>query len=121
MKQIAFITKSKLSQNLMGLLVPSLGQKISYVTFDSFETASAYHFAKPVHVMIFDQNVFDDLKDECDWSFFEKPNLKKSEKILIYARHRDIDTGNLRELGFTAFHAKPFLPEELIELLKHHL
>jgi hypothetical protein len=121
MKTLVFISKSRLSQNLLGLLVPLVPTKLSYITFDSLADAAKANFVKPAHLIIFDRNVLPETLSTNDFVFADKPNLKKATRILIHSRHADTDDTDLTPGDFAHCYVKPFLAEELVGIMKDNL
>lgn len=121
MKNVIFISKSRLAQNLFGLLMPQVPGKISFAAFDSIDAAAKMHFAKPIHLLALDRNALPESLGETDLSFAQKNNLKKANRILIHSRHDALDSNALNHLEIKQSYAKPFLAEELVTIVKNNL
>lgn len=120
MKHMLFLSPSELSQNLMELIVPTIPRKIHFQSCRNLGELQSHYFSKPVTCTIIDErflmeNNFAELS-----AVFEKINLKKSKKILFYTSQGPfLRSGS--ELGFDESHAKPFLAEELKEIIRRAL
>lgn len=118
MKRILFVTQSRLSQNLLGIIIKSIPRKIDYLTFSSLDEINATSLKKPVHLVIIDLNVFEGLAPTPKaLAVFEGRTLKKARKLIIHDRQAAMDHRQLKTLGIDQGMSKPFLPEELVTLI----
>jgi len=122
MKRLLFVTKSKLSQNLLEIIVKTLPKQIDYHTLSNFSDLNTNSLSKTIQLMIIDQNSLpSNLKNDGLWSPLQSKYLKNAKKILINNRNDTIDQDFLKSLGFSQFLTKPFLTEELIDVLQKYL
>lgn len=119
MKQIVFISKSRLSQNLLGLLIPLIPTKTALKSYDSLASAAAQ--SKAVNLLIIDANVLPTTGATNSLDFLQKPAWKKAAPVLIHSRHQQLDQAALKAAGISNFYVKPFLSEELVTLIKDNL
>ncbi len=119
MKQIVFISKSRLSQNLLGLLIPLIPTKTTLKSYDSLAAAATQN--KAVNLLVIDANVLPVTEITKALDFLQKPVWKKSKAVLIHSRHQQMDQAALKSAGLTNFYVKPFLSEELVNLIKENL
>lgn len=117
MKHVIFVSKSKLSQNLMTLIVRSMPRKISFHCFDSVDAAEHQYFAKPIHLVIVDKNT---LLDTTQKPFTQK-SLKNAKTLLIHTRDAPVNREQLKNTGISDLLTKPFLAEELVEMIDNKL
>jgi DNA-binding NtrC family response regulator len=119
MKQIVFISKSRLSQNLLGLLIPLIPTRTALKSYDSLAAAAAQN--KAVNLLVIDANVLPVTTSPQTFDFLQKPVWKKTSPVLIHSRHQQVDQAALKAAGITHFYVKPFLSEELVTLIKDNL
>lgn len=120
MKRILFLSKSRLSHNLIRAVLPLISGKTELVCVDSPEEfATLPKRGKAFSLVAADWNIFADPKES--GPFFEAvkahPLVQKTGFILFHAPEADFDRGEFSKKGFKSFHQKPFLPEELCEIL----
>ncbi len=121
-KHVVFISKSKLSQNLIELIVKTIPRKIDFTTFDDLHEVALAFFPKNIQLVILDHNSIP--KENSDLVFqqaFGKRQLKQAKKILMFSRDVDLDHEYLKAQGFQHSYAKPFLPDELIDMVSQNL
>lgn len=100
----------------------SMPQKVDFKTFDSIEEADQTFFPKITQLIVMDYNVLDKISGKNDKTrLFTNKKLTASKAILLYNRKSHVDKDKYEKLGITHFIVKPFLPEELIELIKEKL
>ncbi len=116
MKKILFASASVLSANLLSLVLDLLPQKIGLTTIG--DLAQLGQYADRVDLLLVDWNLFESdtrasllLLRQSLWN----PVLKNTPKILICPREQR-DQIKIPK-GFDSLHAKPFLPEELAQLI----
>lgn len=119
MKRIYFVTKSKLAQNLMDIIIKSINKKIDYKTLNFLSDLKSTPAAKPVQLLIVDHNAVENHPETLD--LIDSKQFSKSKKIFVHSRSVKINRDRLEQLGFTHFLTKPFLPEEFIELIHSSL
>lgn len=117
MKHVIFVSKSKLSQNLMTLIVRSMPRKINFNCFDSIDAAEHQYFAKPIHLAILDKNTLPDTAQK----LFTQKALKNAKTVLIHTRDEHINREQLKNAGIHDSLTKPFLAEELVEVIDNKL
>jgi len=111
-KRVLFVTKSKLAQNLLGIIIQSIPKKIELVTLDDLKTVGDSYFAKPINLILLDESVIVNTEE---FKNLDKTKLKNAKRILIHKRNSKVDKSNLGNLGIKQFHAKPFLTEEILD------
>lgn len=117
MKHVIFVSKSKLSQNLMTLIVRSMPRKLHFTCFDSVAAAEHQYFTKPIQLVIVDKNA---LQNTTQKPFSQKA-LKNAKTVLIHTREAHINREQLKEAGISDLLTKPFLAEELVEMIDNKL
>ncbi|MBF0104760.1 MAG: hypothetical protein HQM16_05480 [Deltaproteobacteria bacterium] len=119
MKRIIFISRSKLSQNLMEIIIKSINKKIDYKPLSSLKELSKAHYSRPVQIVIVDNNAVrgEKTSDTELFGAFESRYFVKSKKIFLHTRKDAIDRDLLERHGFGVFLVKPFLTEELIDII----
>lgn len=124
MKEILFVSSSRLSQNLFKTVLSRFATRLNVHCLDSLdEIQGPGKKGKPVHLMVIDQNCFKNQDD----SLRNLPLLLKQRpfaqaiRILISPRHAQ----NIRESSQKDFfhhcYVKPFLPSELTQIVWDHL
>lgn len=117
MKRVVFVSRSKLSQNLLGLIMQSLPKKIEYTPLNTLEELEEALFSKAIHLILIDHNT---IHPESSWAGLETKPLKTARKVFIHTRKTKLPH-DLEEVGFHQAVTKPFLTEELVELIENHL
>lgn len=121
MKRILFLSKSRLSQNLMELIIPCIPKKIAFTSIhDPAELAPAY-FPKPIQLVMLDENFLEESSEETLKEQFSSFGLRHAKKILICHKNSRANRNKVSELGITHFHTKPFLAEELATIVEKYL
>lgn len=120
MKRVLFISRSKLSHNLLRAVLPLTAEKTDLVCLDSAdEIPKVPKRGKPFRLVVVDSNCFG--KDENPKEFTDRlnehPLAKKAGRVLIYSHLTDVKKDLLRKKGFGSFHAKPFSAEELANIV----
>lgn len=122
MKRVLFVTKSKLSQNLLEIIIKSIPKKLEYHVVSNLDDLQIAFFPKPIQLVIIDSNVLSENGfQEAEWDLFKTSKLKASKKILIHARDTKFDLDKLKSVGVLQSLSKPFLPEELVEIINKQL
>lgn len=121
-KRVIFISKSTLSQNLLEMIIKTIPRKVDFIPYRDMAAVMRTYFPKTVQLVIMDYNAMP--KEDAEGVFqevFSKKNLKQSKKVMIYSREAAIDHNKMKKLGVDYIYAKPFLPNEFIELVSKHL
>lgn len=119
MKRVVFISRSKLSQNLLSLVLESIpNKKIELVTVSNLIELQKTFFPKPIHSIIIDASV---LTGDVDTSGFNAKSLQKAQRILIHSRHHTIPGKLIDELHVDQTCTKPFTPEELTGIVQQSI
>lgn len=101
----------------MTLIVRSMPRKISFNCFDSVDAAEHQYFAKPIQLVIVDKNT---LQDTTQKPFTQKA-LKNAKTVLIHTRDESVNREQFKNVGISDVLTKPFLAEELVELIDNKL
>lgn len=119
MKHILFISKSQLAQNLMELIVKTIPKKVDFRVANSLDELENHTWRKPLQLLIFDANVMTESGELLTRMLTQKA-FKGARRILIHAHQSQtvLPAHEMRALGMHQLLAKPFLPEELIELIE---
>lgn len=116
-KRIAFISRSHLSQNLLGLVVATLPQKIEYQAFSDLSEAQSKNHGKTFTLVVIDFNAVNDLPKTNVQDFLSQRSFRDAKKILLHVRDAILNPSEWINLGFDGFLAKPFLPQEFLTLV----
>lgn len=121
MKRIVFLSRSKLALNLMELLVPFVPKKAQVSGFSSLEQFEKTYFAKPVQLIIVDENFLGENGAASVAQAFKRSNLKGAGKIVLVGKNTAAAKEKFSSLEPAHFHTKPFLPEELAAIIDLNL
>lgn len=121
MKRILFLSKSRLSQNLMELIIPCIPKKISLTGINDPDGLSSAYFPKPVQLVMLDENFLEETSEETLREQFSSFGLRHAKKILVCHKNSRADRKKAAELGISHFHTKPFLAEELAAIIEKYL
>lgn len=116
-KRIAFISRSHLSQNLLGLVVATLPQKTEYQAFDDLSEAQGKNHGKNFTLVMVDLNAVNDIPKMDVQTFLSQRGFRNAKKILLHVRDRTLNPSEWTDLGFDFFLTKPFLPQEFLTLV----
>lgn len=121
-KHVVFLSRSHLAHNVMELLIASVNKRVSLSCYTDFTVLRETPIAHTISLMIVDHNVFllggseHQLLQDLNRRFF-----KSARKILLHGREADFDAAHMRDAGFSHFLRKPFLPEELLQIMQASL
>lgn len=119
MKRIVFLSRSRLSQNLLSLVLESIpNKKIELITVSSLNELQKTFFPKPIHSIILDASI---LTGDVDTSGLGAKSLQKAQRILIHNRHHTIPSKLIDELRIDQTCTKPFTPEELTNIVQQSI
>ncbi|OGQ08919.1 MAG: hypothetical protein A3G32_02070 [Deltaproteobacteria bacterium RIFCSPLOWO2_12_FULL_40_28] len=117
MKRVIFVSKSRLSWNLLCTVVGLVPSRVELFYAEDPETlASMPKGVKPFHLLLVDWNIFEGATSYAA-RFWNHPSFSNAHKILLYAHKKNPDENKLREVGFISFHEKPLLVDELKALI----
>jgi DNA-binding NtrC family response regulator len=120
-KRIAFISRSHLSQNLLGLVVATLPQKVEYQSFDNLSAAQNQNHGKNFTLVMIDFNAVSDSPQTDTQAFLSQRGFRNAKKIMLHTRDSVINPQDWTPLGFNGFLTKPFLPQEFLTLVTKKL
>lgn len=116
-KRIAFISRSHLSQNLLGLVVATLPQKVEYQAFDDLSQTQGKNPGKNFTLVVIDFNAVNDIPKMDIQAFLSQRSFRSAKKILLHIRDTALSPLEWTNLGFDGFLTKPFLPQEFLTLV----
>ncbi|MDO8518656.1 MAG: hypothetical protein Q7T11_00650 [Deltaproteobacteria bacterium] len=118
MKKVLFISRSKLSHNLLRAILPLAPVKTDMDCLEGVEEVSRIpKRGKRYDLLLADWNSFSSLKDPLQGvSELEKHPLTKGAKKILLHPLAWAGLRGLSEAGFS-FRAKPFLPEDLAHII----
>lgn len=117
MKHVIFVSQSKLSQNLMTLIVKSIPRKMNFHCFDRIEDVNKNYFPKSVQLAIVDKNTLSDASQKT----FTPKAFRNAKIVLIHTRDFHPNREQLKTASISDFLTKPFLSEELVEMIENKL
>ena len=121
-KKVIFISKSRLTQNLMELIINAVPRRLGFESFDDLAAFKKAALLKTVHLIILDQNCLPEATAVAELDLlFSRKQFKAAKKIFIFSHGTKIDYDTFKNCGIQQFYTKPFLPEEFIEIISHHL
>lgn len=121
MKQVLFISQSTLCHNLLKVITVQFPTKTQLDCLNSIEEAlSISKKSKPYHLIIFDWNC---LANEVDYEAIltqlnGHPAFNGANWVLIYPHQVEFPKLLLEKKGFRAFYSKPFLTNELAQMIR---
>lgn len=122
MKRVLFISQSTLCHNLLQIITAQFPTKTELDCLNSTEEAlSLSKKNKPYHLVIFDWNCLVNWPD-CESLLTQlngHPVLSGANWILIYPHQGEFPKMLLEKKGFRAFYSKPFITDELAQLIQH--
>lgn len=121
MKRILFLSKSRLSQNLMELIIPCIPKKIALTGLNDPVALATAYFPKPFQLVMLDENFLGETPEEALREQFASFGLRHAKKILVCHKNSRADRDKFANLGITHFHTKPFLAEELAAIVDKYL
>lgn len=121
MKNLLFITKSKLTPNLMNLILPELQRKTSMQIATNLNKIDSGLAKKKWDLVVIDDSAFQDFEAVDFKTFFINHKLQQTTKIAFQSPKQPLSPEVIEELGLLASHSKPFLPENLVQLLNTSL
>ncbi|HBF13114.1 MAG TPA: hypothetical protein DDW49_06980 [Deltaproteobacteria bacterium] len=120
MKNILYISQSRLSHNLLRALLPYLPEMVQLTCVDRLNEALLLpKMGKPYQLVIIDWNTLaghNPLEPHIN-DLNRHPLITKAPKILIHSYNQEIPKEILTTKGFVAFYTKPFLTDELINIM----
>lgn len=116
--KILFLSKSRLSHNLLRAVLPLVPKEIQLECLQSLRDLESFKMRGAFHILLADLNVFEK-KDSLH--ALRHTALKGAKKILIHTHNAEFDRLAYEEEGFKQFHAKPFLTNTLAEVICHAL
>lgn len=124
MKRVLFISKSRLCHNLLKAVVTLVSKKTEPVCVESIDEAlSLPRRGAPFRLILVDWNAIAEEKNGVEET--AKLNghrlLADAARVLLHSHGADLPEGALKGQNFSAFHAKPFLAEELAGIIERHL
>ncbi|OVE80817.1 hypothetical protein BVY03_05405 [bacterium K02(2017)] len=104
-------------------MIQSIKIKIDYHTHNNLSELNKLDLSKPVKLIIMDHNIIGSLKNlnESHLESLTSKNFVKAKKILLHQRQANINHNLLKQFGFQHYLTKPFLANELIELINKYL
>jgi DNA-binding response OmpR family regulator len=121
MKRIVFLSRSKLALNLMELIIPFVPKKAQVSGFSNVGEFEKAYFVKPVQLLVIDENFCDKNDVATLAKTIKKTTFKTARKIILIGKNSNSDRQRFLELDANHFHTKPFLPEELAEIIDRNL
>lgn len=98
--------------------VPKKAQISGFFNIGEFEKA---YFAKPIQLLIVDENFCDKNSIGALSETIKRTAFKTARKIILVGKDSNSDRQRFAELGSPRFYTKPFLPEELAEIIDKNL
>ncbi len=118
-KHVIFVSQSHLAHNVIEILSKTLTKRVDLTCFTTLNDLAESAALHPVNLVILDHNTFAAAGSEHTISLLlGTRSLKHTYKILLHKRDDVFDSQLLQSLGFVSFLTKPFLPEELTELMQ---
>lgn len=118
MKKILFLTRSSLAPNLLQAVLPLVPFKVKLTAVDSLATlVTLPQKGKGFSLVLADLNALCELSAADQEFFRQTPVLKNTPRALFYPLKTAIDKAKFENLGFSQFYQKPFLPEQLAEII----
>lgn len=102
----------------MGLIVPTLPFKVDFTRCEDWSELAVRPFTRAQHLVIVDQSALPDPDDDAGPENLSK-NVVFKRAAWILLRSRDVPD-EIGGRGFDALYTKPFLPEELVEIILRH-
>ena len=121
MKRILFLSKSRLSHNLMDLITPCIPKRIVLTGLTDSGALTTTYFPKPIQLVMIDENFLDETFENTLTELFATFAFRHAKKVLICHKNSKTDRERLTALGINYFHTKPFLAEELAAIIEKYL
>ena len=121
MKRILFLSKSRLSQNLMELITPCIPKKVILTGITDSAVLATMYFPKPIQLIIIDENFLDEAFEGTLTELFSSFAFRHAKKVLVCHKNSKLNREKLSDLGIAYFHTKPFLAEELATIIEKYL
>lgn len=115
-KHVIFASQSHLAHNVVDILSKTLTKRVDLTCFTQLNDVAEYAALHPVNLVILDHSTMAAVESEAV-SLLGSRALKSVHKILLHKRDAVFDAQFLQSHGFVSFLTKPFLPEELTELM----
>lgn len=120
MKRVLFISQSTLCHNLLKIITEQFPTKTELDCVNSIEESLALSKkSKPYHLMIFDWNclMHQPNPEVCLPQLKGHPAFGQANWVLIYPHQGEFPKTLLEKKGFRAFYAKPFIADELAQMI----
>lgn len=121
MKRILFLSKSRLSQNLMELVIPSIPKKVVLTGSIDLNSLAGAYLPKPFNLVMIDENILENGGIDTLSTLFEASAFRHAKRVAICHKNSRLNREAAAAVGIAYFHTKPFLAEELAGIIERYL
>jgi hypothetical protein len=121
MKRIVFLSKSRLARNLLELIVPAIPKKVHYTGCPDLTVLAKTNFAKPVQLVLIDENFCSDSELDVLTKTLQTSAFQSAKRLAFANKSSARNRDQWDKLRVSHVHIKPFLAEELANLIEKNL